>query len=65
MDTYGMAKMTIDLPDNLKRSLDDAIRMTTQEAVSPRPKIPLMDHGLGDATIAENVDAMFGEPFER
>ena len=71
--TYGMKKTTIYLPDELKKRLEDVARRTgraeaavirdaisnaTSEAVGPRPRIPLMDRGLGDPTIAENVDEL-------
>jgi predicted transcriptional regulator len=80
MDTYGMQKMTIDLPDDLKQRLEkisrttgrsetalirDAIRTATRDAVVPRPRVPLMERGLGKATIAENVDALLSEKFGR
>ncbi len=68
-----MQKMTIDLPDDLRQRLEkisrttgrsvaalirDAIRMATQNVGAPRPRVPLIYRGLGDATIAENVDAL-------
>jgi len=68
-----MKKTTIYLPDELKKRLEDVARRTgraeaavirdaisnaTSEAVGPRPRIPLMDRGLGDPTIAENVDEL-------
>ena len=36
----------------------DAISDATMAAGAPVPRIPLMDAGLGDPTIAENVDAL-------
>ena len=75
-----MQKTTIYLPDDLKQRLEkisrttgrseaavirDAIRMATQDAVAPSPRVPLMDRGLGNPTIAENVDALLGENFGR
>ena len=71
-----MQKMTIYLPDDLKQRLEkisrttgrseaalirDAIRLATQDAVG----VPLIDRGLGNATIAENVDALLDEQFGR
>jgi hypothetical protein len=37
----------------------------THDAGTPRPRVPLMDRGMGDATIAENVDALLEEKFGR
>lgn len=80
MVTYGMQKTTIYLPDDLKQRLEkisrttgrpeasvirDAVRVATEDAATPRPRVPLMDRGLGDATIAENVDALLEEKFGR
>jgi len=80
MVTYGMQKTTIYLPDDLKQRLEkisrttgipeaavirDAVRAATQDAIAPRPRVPLMNRGLGDATIAENVDALLDEKFGR
>jgi predicted transcriptional regulator len=80
MDTYGMQKTPICLPDDLKRRLEkisrttgrseaavirDAIRIATHDAVTSRPRVPLMDRGLGDAAIAENVDGSLDEMFGR
>lgn len=77
--TYGMKKTTIYLPDELKKDLEkvarstgrteaavirDAISSATREAISPRPRVPLTQRGLGDATVAENVDALL-EKFGR
>jgi hypothetical protein len=68
-----MKKTTIYLPDDLKKRLEetarttgrpeaqvirDAISAATLEALSPTPRVPLMERGLGDPTIAENVDAL-------
>jgi hypothetical protein len=50
-----MKKTSIDVPDD---------RVAPQDAVTPRPRVSLLDRGLGDATIAENVDALLdGERF--
>ncbi len=71
--TYGMRKTTIYLPDELKKRLEnlartsgrpeaqvirDAISTATSAATSPAPRVPLMKRGLGDPSIAENVDAL-------
>jgi hypothetical protein len=71
--TYGMKKTTVYLPDELKKRLEevarstgkpeavvirDAISSATREAAGPRPRVPLMERGLGDPTIAENVDEL-------
>jgi hypothetical protein len=34
----------------------DAIRSVTRETASARPRVPLMERGLGNPTIAENVE---------
>ena len=74
-----MRKTTIYLPDELKKRVEkvartsgkseadvirDAISDATMAASAPVPRIPLMDRGLGDPTIAENVDALL-ESFGR
>jgi hypothetical protein len=74
-----MRKTTIYLPDELKKRIEkvarttgkaeaevirDAIDAATLVAGAPVPRIPLMDTGLGDPTIAENVDALL-ESFGR
>jgi Arc/MetJ-type ribon-helix-helix transcriptional regulator len=74
-----MRKTTIYLPDELKRRVEkvarssgkseadvirDAVSEATLTAGAPLPRIPLMDAGLGDPTIAENVDALL-ESFGR
>jgi len=74
-----MRKTTIYLPDELKKRIEkvartsgkseadvirDAISDATMAAGAPVPRIPLMDGGLGDPTIAENVDALL-ESFGR
>ena len=71
--TYGMKKTTIYLPDELKAQVEDVARRTgrpeaevirdaistaTFKATAPAPRVPLMKRGLGDPTIAENVDAL-------
>ena len=75
-----MKKTTIYLPDDLKQRLEevarstgkkeasvirDAISAATRTAVAPRPRVPLMERGLGDPTISENVDALLDESFGR
>jgi hypothetical protein len=67
-----MKKTTIYLPDELKKRLQyvsrttgrseatvirDAISAATASGGGPVPRIPLMEQGLGDPTITENVDA--------
>jgi Arc/MetJ-type ribon-helix-helix transcriptional regulator len=74
-----MRKTTIYLPDELKKRIEkvartsgkseadvirDAISNATMAAGAPVPRIPLIDTGLGDPTIAENVDALL-ESFGR
>jgi len=74
-----MRKTTIYLPDELKKRVEkvartsgkseaDVIRAAISDATmaagAPVPQIPLMDAGLGDPTIAENVDALL-ESFGR
>lgn len=71
--TYGMRKTTIYLPDDLKTRLEkvardkgqteasmirDAIATATYETDVPLPRLPLTRRGLGDPTIAENVDEL-------
>jgi hypothetical protein len=68
-----MKKTTIYLPDELKKRLEevarstgrpeaavirDAINSATRAATGPSPRVPLMERGLGNPTIAENVDAL-------
>ena len=74
-----MRKTTIYLPDELKKRIEkvarttgkaeaevirDAISAATRDAGAPVPRIPLMESGLGDPTIAENVDVLL-ESFGR
>ncbi|HEX3579922.1 MAG TPA: CopG family transcriptional regulator [Thermoanaerobaculia bacterium] len=74
-----MRKTTIYLPDELKKRVEkvarasgkseadvirDAINDATMVARAPVPRIPLTNAGLGDPTIAENVDALL-ESFGR
>ncbi len=66
-----MKKTTIYLPDELKERVEEAARRTgrpeaavirdaisvaTLPFASPEPRVPLTKRGLGDPTIAENVD---------
>jgi hypothetical protein len=68
-----MRKTTVYLPDELKKRLEevarntgrpeaavirDAISSATRVATAPRPRVPLTERGLGDPTIAENVDEL-------
>ena len=70
---YGMKKTTIYLPDDLKAALERvaaaegqseaeliraALRDKLGSGMSPRPKVPLMPAGLGDAALAERVDEL-------
>ena len=74
---YGMQKTTVYLPDDLKRALGraaaargcseaelirEAVRAATEEALPPRPRLPLFRSGKRG--LAERVDralAGFGE----
>ncbi len=70
-----MKKTTLYLPDDLKhkvelaakkqgRSEADVIRDAIEAAVksaAPRPRIPLVDRGLGASNIAERVDELLDE----
>ena len=74
---YGMRKTTVYLPDDLKRGLErvaaargrseaelirESVRRLTQEAVPPRPRLPLFKSGKRG--VAQRVDralAGFGE----
>lgn len=40
-----------------KEALDAALD-AAEKGTSPRPRVPLTEHGLEDATIAENVDKL-------
>jgi Arc/MetJ-type ribon-helix-helix transcriptional regulator len=66
-----MIKKTVHLPEDLKASLQQlareegtseaeiirrALRFFLSQRARPRPRIPLTNRGLGDSTIAENVD---------
>ena len=68
-----MKKMTIYLSDKLKKRLEkvarrsgmpeaavirDAINVATRNAATASPRVPLMERGLGDPAIAENVDEL-------
>jgi hypothetical protein len=73
-----MRKTTLYLPDELKKRIEkvartsgkseaDVIRDAISNAMAagaPVPRIPLMAAGLGDPTIAANVDALL-ESFGR
>lgn len=73
-----MKRTTVYLPEDLKASLEriaaserrseaDVIREALNEAVErripPRPKIPLIESGFGDPSVAERVDEFLGEGF--
>ena len=64
-------KKTVDLPDQLKKDLEEVARSTarpeaavirgvissvTRGAISLGPRVPLTRRGLGDPTVAESVD---------
>jgi len=67
-----MRKTTIYLPDEMKKQVEEVARssgrpeatvirdaiMTLTRDASPTPRVPLTDRGLGDPTIAENVDTL-------
>lgn len=74
-----MRKTTLYLPDDLKASVErmaeesgaseaEIIRGALRDAVSrreaPRPRIPLIETGLGDPTLATRVDELL-EDFGR
>lgn len=74
-----MKKTTIYLPDDLKQRLEEVARSTGKKeasvirdaisaatrTVAPRPRVPLMERGLGDPTISENVEVLLDESFGR
>jgi len=77
---YGMVKTTIYLPEKLKRQVKrvaarskrseaevirDAIETVMRWQSAPRPKLPLTNQGLGDPTIAERVEELLGDDFDR
>lgn len=70
---YGMRKTTLYLPADLKSSIErlareeglpeaEVIRTALREAVArrprPRPRVPLVEAGLGDPTIASRADEL-------
>ncbi|MBW3605227.1 MAG: ribbon-helix-helix domain-containing protein [Actinobacteria bacterium] len=74
-----MVKTTVYLPEALKHALERAattegrseaeiIRDAIQERVTRprrrRPRLPLIDHGLGDPAVARHVDELLGDGFE-
>lgn len=71
---YGMDKTTVYLPGDLKRELArvaksegrseaelirEGVRLVTQRAAAPEPRIPLFDSGAGN--LAERVDELLAE----
>jgi Arc/MetJ-type ribon-helix-helix transcriptional regulator len=77
---YGMTKTTIYLPDELKRQIEEAaererrseaeiireaLAKAMRERTPPKPTVPLFEEGLGDPTIAERVDELIGDDFDR
>jgi plasmid stability protein len=68
-----MVKTTLYLPEDLKASLErlaaeqgrseaeiirEAIRSAVTSPPHPRPRVPLVAHPLGDATVADRVDEL-------
>lgn len=75
---YGVNRTTIYLPDDLKAAVErtaraegrteaDVIREAIADALRrrrrPDPRIPLVEDGLGDPSIAERVDELLAEGF--
>lgn len=75
---YGVKRTTIYLPDDLKAAVErtaraegrteaDVIREAIADALRrrrrPDPRIPLVEDGLGDPSIAERVDELLAEGF--
>jgi len=75
---YGVKRTTIYLPDAMKAAIElaaieegrteaDIIREAVAAALAsrlrPQPRIPLVEGGLGDPTIAERVDELLAEGF--
>ncbi len=75
---YGVKRTTIYLPDDMKAAIErtaiaegrseaEIIRMAIAAALvsrkRPEPRIPLVEEGLGDPTIAERVDELLAEGF--
>ena len=75
-----MTKTTIYLPEKLKRQLKqvakrekkseaeiirEAVETILRWRLAPKPTIPLIEEGFGDRTIAERVDELIGDDFDR
>jgi hypothetical protein len=75
-----MTKTTIYLPDHLKRQVEqaaerekkseaeiirEAISAAMLERTPPAPTIPLFEDGFDDPTIAERVDELLEDDFDR
>ena len=75
-----MTKTTIYLPEKLKQQVErEAKREKRSEAgiirqalsdglrwrTAPKPRVPLIERGLGDSTIAERVDQILKKGFGR
>jgi len=75
-----MTKTTIYLPDELKEQIEqaakrerrseaeiirEALAAAMRDRTTPEPRIPLIDEGLGDPTIAERVDELIEDDFDR
>lgn len=77
---YGMTKTTIYLPKELKRQVKEAAKRERRSEAEiirnavaaamlkrtpPKPTLPLTHEGLGDPTIAERVEELIGDDFDR
>lgn len=75
-----MIKTTVYLPDDLKRALAqvaalegrseaelirEAVRLRLSARPCPTPRLPLVDEGPDDATIAERTDEILATGFGR
>jgi hypothetical protein len=75
-----MTKTTIYLPDDLKHQVKqaakrenrseaeiirEAIAAAMRKRMPPAPTLPLFEEGFGDPTIAERVEELLGDDFDR
>ena len=75
-----MTKTTIYLPDDLKKQIEEtaererkseaevireAITAAMRDRTPPAPTVPLFENGFDDPTIAERVDELFEDDFDR
>lgn len=75
---YGMKKMTIYLPDELKKQvanaakeqnrseadiIRDAVAAAMTKTPPPKPRLPLPGLSFGDPTVADRVDEILAEGF--